>query len=514
MASDYILPASIEETIQGADRYLAGLAAKHQEPLLADIAALRAELGDNPTAGATQVEDELDRHLAIAESNIQAHPQRSSAALQRFAERIATDAALETLTADAILRYVDRAAGITAALADSIKAGALGRALPLLLQLEERLAGDPFADLDQYAAHQAAGELRTLKHRVQVTISVVPPDDADIRGIHDRLSAADRGIDRASAAWGKATRDAEVGTSWDAIRTDVAGWQAEADTPVAGLLDEPTMPKTRSAIQRIRFLLDDPATPRLRAERAGDPAIEEAYREAEETFDCAGAQLNAAYALLLDEAEKFPTPMRSVELDKPGRLARAAEAALDGTPYRGPIVARARELDARWKAEIAALTQGRQELYDRLSAEAGAAWPAIVEATGAVAGLDPRDPSSRGRTVLLTGVYNRAGRDFADYDFATRLGGTPVGGNYDPQVLRALEEASYDLSLIVDDRTPWDIVAVVEGPGTIGQRTIVTLRDRDTKQEIGTVEEWRPTDCVRLRIIALHAGPVAAGSPR
>jgi len=38
----------------------------------------------------------------------------------------------------------------------------------------------------------------------------------------------------------------------------------------------------------------------------------------------------------------------------------------------------------------------------------------------------------------------------------------------------------------------------------------VTVRDRN-QRELGTIEEWRPVDCVMCSVIALHAGPVAAG---
>jgi hypothetical protein len=60
-------------------------------------------------------------------------------------------------------------------------------------------------------------------------------------------------------------------------------------------------------------------------------------------------------------------------------------------------------------------------------------------------------------------------------------------------------------------RITWDIIGVVEGPGKITQRTDVIVRDRSTGLEIGKIEQWPPTDCVRLRIIALQAGPVAVG---
>jgi hypothetical protein len=115
--------------------------------------------------------------------------------------------------------------------------------------------------------------------------------------------------------------------------------------------------------------------------------------------------------------------------------------------------------------------------------------------------------------VLLRGVRNRAGWDFNDCDFSMRVAGSPVGGWYEPHVRAALEHAWYALKLDVNDRIPWDVIGIVDGPGTIGQRTTVTVRSRETSLEIGKLEEWRPVDCVRLRIIALHAGPVAVGPP-
>jgi hypothetical protein len=311
--------------------------------------------------------------------------------------------------------------------------------------------------------------------------------------------------------WGKARLEAEVGTTWAAIRADIEGWHEEATSPPGGLLAEPQLPRTSAAIQRIRYLLAQQRTRRVRAANADDPAIEAPYREAERVLAAAGQRLREAYDNVLAEAERLPTPPRGFDLDRPNRLAAAAERSLAGTPHLAPVLARARTLDARWRADADDTMAVHQDLYDRLRAEADAAWPAILAATGARADFDPDAPPGPARAVLLRGVYNRSGWDFADYDFAMRFAGVPIGGHYDPHVLRALENAWYGLKLDVDDRTPWDVIAVVEGPGKIGEHTIVTIRDRDTGLEIGTREEWHQVDCIRLRIIALHAGPVAVG---
>src|SRR5262249_6636201 len=63
----------------------------------------------------------------------------------------------------------------------------------------------------------------------------------------------------------------EVGGGWAAIQRDIEGWEREAIVGDVRALDPPEFPKTRIAIQRIRYFLDDPETWR------SDPAT---YRQA------------------------------------------------------------------------------------------------------------------------------------------------------------------------------------------------------------------------------------------
>ena len=203
--------------------------------------------------------------------------------------------------------------------------------------------------------------------------------------------------------------------------------------------------------------------------------------------------------------------MRRDDLDKTMHLMSAATTSLAGAAELDQVVSRIKALEDRWTAEVAAIMQARQDLYDQLSIEADAAWPAIIEATQASADFEPGDAGAVGRTVLLQGVYNRSGWDFSGYDFAMRLNGVPIGGTYEKDVLQALEHAWYELKLDVNDRITWDIIGVVLGPGSIGRRTEVVIKDKNTSLQIGTMEEWQPMECVRIRIIVLHAGPVAVG---
>jgi hypothetical protein len=471
-------PEAAEVILDDATTRLRGVSAAAATAVLAEIADVRTE----------QAVADLDRALRTAQTHIPTSPPLAAVALKRFADR--AEEARATLPADILDHYMARGVELTTLLAESIKSRALAAATPALVELESTLATNPYAGADQHRAYSLTDHLRRLKHTVLTAIAPLPPADPDVRSIHTRIQAADRILTRVSATWGKATAVEPVACDWPAILAATAGWSQERPTP--GLLAEPDLPRTRAAVALTRHLLRRFDLPP--ADRAAAVALHTA----------ASSTLAKAYAHVLDEAEKLPTPLRGSELARPALLGLSAEYALAGTPKLAPLAARARDLDARWRSEAAART--RHQVHDTLAAEAEAAWPRIVAALNP-APFAPGTPA--GRTVLLAGVYNRATYDFRDEDFAMRVDGIPVAGSYEPQILRALEHAWYDLRMDVGDHTPWDLVAITEGPGTITERTVVTLLADGT--EIAQHEEWRQTTGVRLRVIALRAGPVAAG---
>jgi hypothetical protein len=240
--------------------------------------------------------------------------------------------------------------------------------------------------------------------------------------------------------------------------------------------------------------------------------IQGARRGATELFEAAAAKVNAAFVRNLDHAEAMPSPLREDDLEGTLHLSRAADTMLDGTQYKTEIMRRIEALDVRWRTEYDELREARQKLYDTLAADADANWPGIVAASGATDGFDPWSDNLPTRPVLLRGVRNRCGWEWSgrEYGFAMNYQATVLGGVWEPHVLRALEYAWYDLKLDVNDTIPWDVIAVVEGPGKIGERTERVLRDKNGS-ELGTIEAWPDVDCVRLRVIGLHAGPVAVG---
>jgi len=233
--------------------------------------------------------------------------------------------------------------------------------------------------------------------------------------------------------------------------------------------------------------------------------------EAKKTLEAATAKLHAAFDVAFSALEKGPRPSNRIDLEEPSRFAGRVGSDFEGTKHAETTVARARALDQRWQREIEADRAAREKKYQELSTVADAAWPAIVARIPADEEFDPQDGSAKGKTVLLRSIRNRIGWDFSGpHDFAIWVDGVPVVGNYDKTVMAAVNAACEQTELPLDEHTDWDAVITIGGRGQIKLRTEVIIKNR-SNLEIGRIEEWRPVDCIQCSVIALRAGPVAAG---
>lgn len=469
---------------------------------------IRAELSE---AYARKIESDFAPHLYEAENAQVYRPHDSARALNRLREKLAEEREKGQLAPEILAGYEERVAVAAVKRAAALKADAFERGTPLLEQLEARLSTDPFAGLDQSAAYNARQELESLRGRAEHELHEQSTDDPDVAAFHARIAAAMSTLEGYDAAWGLNQLHARVRERWDMVRQDseIVGWREESGDPEPRLLEVPELPRTRTAVMRLGYYLHDADTLRLREEHPDDEVISAAYQAAQAEWEAAVAHLAQAYEDVLESAERAEPPLRQDELQQTMHFSSAVDTSFADTPALERLVERTRALEERWKANVAAVMEGRQALYDRLAEQAEETWPSIVAATGASGSFDPGNTSA-GTVVHLEGVYNRAGWDFKDYDFCMRWDGIPVGGSYESYVQAALEHAWYELKLDVGDRITWDVIGVVQGGGKIGQRRQVSVKGSNGL-EIGKIEEWPAVDCVRLKIIALHAGPVAVG---
>ncbi|MFI5909691.1 hypothetical protein [Dactylosporangium sp. NPDC051541] len=399
------------------------------------------------------------------------------------------DDVVAALGAGGVAEYHAKVDALDARRRAALTAAALERARPLAAGLEVLLAEGLPTGWDGNTVDRSTAQMWSLVSRARQALDTVEDSDAEVDAVRVRVDAGEAAIGPLVEDWRGRARAQAVHLEWSVLLDGVADWADETDSVADHPLEEPRLPKTREAVQRLRhFVRADPG--------ADAAAVWAVHREAEEVFERAGAKLDAAFNAMLDDADTRPVPLRGPDLDRPRHLATAARYTFGGTRFLAANVARCEALHERWQAEVTAVMAARQSLWDRLAAAASEAWPSIVDKHAP--GPFSTEP---GAVVLLDRVHNRAGWEYAGdvHPFVLRYDGVVLAGDYEPHVLAALEHAWFELKLDVNDRIPWSVIAVVEGPGTVGERTVRFGR-----------EEWPPIPCVRLRIVALHAGPVVA----
>ncbi|HXX94051.1 MAG TPA: hypothetical protein VEN81_10480, partial [Planctomycetota bacterium] len=380
-----------------------------------------------------QLEEYIGKFIRRAEEEVADQRKNAADDLRRAAERLDRDDVPKLLGPDSIARMRAEIARIEGLLSGANKKDAIGRVLPILKELEERVAGPIFAG--SRAAWDVIRDLDIMKSKVRSPLSGIPGDDPDVKGIEARLTAVDAKIATATVKLGRDQVYSALAERWKLEQKEIAGWEEEAsgDGPAATY----QLPKTSTAVRRLIWFVTKDDHQQAGSEYKNDAPIQALLAEARKARDRAVEKLHGAYGALLSHLEKQPRPRNRFDLERPVHLASQAGRDFEGTPHRDANVARAKALGDRWQAEIEADRAGREAKYRELSAEASKAWPGILSAIKAQDGFDPLDSGSKGRTVLVKGLRNRIGWDFTGpYDFAIWVNGTPVAGNYDPAVAK------------------------------------------------------------------------------
>jgi hypothetical protein len=456
----------------------------------------------------------MESQLRAAEGSIASDPGFAQTRLNDVGEHLQSEEYKTKLDAATLNGLEDKRSAIAAKLGGSNKAMALSRAEPILKELEQKVASDPYQGVAVDQTYKVVSELNSLRTRVMDKVGSIPADDADRKAIEARLAAVARKIEGYDSAWGDARVEEAIANNWKFSRHGFEGWDKEAYSPGQRPFAPLEMNKTIQAIRFTNHFLEEKDTKEAREKHGKLPKVNATIADAEKTLADAAEKLNTAFNQWLDAAEKQPRPQGTTrfDIDSASLMAHNAEDWFAGTRYKDPNVARARRLDERWQAEIAAIEKQHAEALKKLTADASAAWPKIDDSIRAEDSFNPSDAaSSKGKTIRLKGVRNRSGWDFdGRYDFVMWQNGVPIAGNYEPKVAKAFADASSQIGDAVNDHADWDVIAIVEGPGTVNHR--VTSQVKAANGDVlGKIESYPPMDCVRVKVIAVHAGPVAVG---
>ena len=516
---------SVEQDIKSTEEFLDGLPDAERAPVQKELDALKAKamagLKENKSKFILETSK---RDLDSAADDLTSSPARASEFIDKAIAKLTSDDAKKYVEADALKKLLARATSLQTMSANKTAGMKLDFAAPIIKELDEAMAAGPFkAVKSNEDMDHVSQQLNSLISRIRGSMEGLPPTDARVKAINDKLAGYQKQI--ASAEGGAmASQAAEnLAHQWKAEQEYFAGWELEKKGPTwdqylheqSDAMSNLQMPKTVELLTRMNQWFDESGIKPIVEQYKDDKSVKATLAEAHKAVDTAAAKLHAAFSGVLDGAEKVETPKDSSDRDKAGRLAERADMWLKGTQYHDQDVARAKKLAEKWAGAMAGDAAALDAALTKLTADATTAWPAIAGAIKAEEGFTPdKLDQFKGKIIHLKG-NNRLGWDYMTgaYQFAKEINGMPVAGKFDAKVAAAVEAVKKQTGQELPDEG-WDLYATVEGPGRIKERKEETGKVKIDGQEVGTVTAERndAIPCAVVRIFALHVGPVAVGS--
>lgn len=510
---------SFERDLKEATEFLDGVPDADRKPIEAQMEALKKQAEPQiKTWKSKNIVDRVTRDIESAAGDVVPVPDRALTALKEITARLNSDDAKKYVDPAVLKQLQTRVDGNMQSAVKNVKKRVLGNIENVLPDLEKKVAANPFKDQPPEQFYNITRDLNGEVSHVRRFLQELPSqDDPDVKAVVARVTKVEKQIETLGGGAEKDQKIADVGKSWKNTQEYFAGWDKETTGPTwdaytktgSTEMSALLMPKTMEAITRVRYWLDEEQIKKTQEEYKDDPTLKATMAEATKTLDTAAGKVSAAFNKLLDEADKLPTPRKDeLAFNKPGYMADDAKRWFEGTKYKDANVARATKLQEKWKGAVEGAEQAADATFKQLVQQASAAWPGIEAATKAEEGFNPAELDKwKGKLIKLKGVDNRSGWDFdAEYAFAMKIRGQAVAGYFAPNVKAALDDVYNRTKKGVGDSS-WDVIAIVEGPGKIQERTSADVRDGAST--IGRIEGHRPVDCTVIRIVGLHAGPVA-----
>ena len=222
---------------------------------------------------------------------------------------------------------------------------------------------------------------------------------------------------------------------------------------------------------------------------------------------------------VLDDAEKA-----SINQDSRDRLEYFANDdlpyAIAGSEQLKTLQDRALKIVRAFDAKTGGDAAAHQKMCDDLTAAGEKAWPAMSAKVKSSDDFDAnaimKNPDNfKGKTYHFKSVNNRMGWDYSPgngYQFAMTSQGTPVAAKYDTTVKASVKDVEKRTAKEIPDEG-FDFIATVEDVGPIVKISRASGSIQTTGGEnVGTVtaESNETVQGVRMKIIALHVGPVTA----
>jgi hypothetical protein len=368
----------------------------------------------------------------------------------------------------------------------------------------------PGSDYDLRRAFEA-GEYHAGK--VELALKDLPQDSADVKSMRARMAKLAAQFDAAVLAYQTKDFSERINKHWDDLKKETDGWEQENETPTFATWGNGGLkaPKTESMLRRANQWLDyvgnSGDTPEAVLKSA---PVTAKVDEVKKLRDAALAKLERNAEAVVADAEKL-TKLDNLQTTYLTSMSTGLEHTLAGSSKAKGLQERASNIVKNYEAKVAAREAELKALEEKMIQAADAAWPAISKTITADEISDPR-ALKKGQLVRVTGWQNRMGWDYtgSGYDWGVTVNGLPVVGHYASDVQAAFDAAMEKTGGSGIISSDMDVIAEVVGPGTVDKRIRHEIRDSGGST-IARGEEWKPVDCLVVKVIAMRAGPCAVG---
>jgi len=357
------------------------------------------------------------------------------------------------------------------------------------------------------AVRDASQEISSFNSR----ISQLPKDNEKVKAMHARLDEMQKQIDQLSQGETEKRTLARLKDGWKTYEGEYKGWEDEQ--PVTSFeqwskessekMSAFGLPQSRNLVRRASYQLEGLQESEDFKKVANNPEIKAFVDNLTKARDTAQAKIVKAATGLVESAEKTKVTREnrnSYDFLKSAVASNVGEKA----PEVGPLQERLQKKIDEYEKGVADKDKAQKDEYDKLVKEAEAKWPSIAAKYPGAKEIDPANPPAKGSLVILKHRANRASWEFGknDYAFVNAINGKPVAANYDPALIPIIDDVRSKTGSGIGDEY-FDIIGELQ--------TTCNVQESVYSQ---VLEQWRPSvlheNCPLLKIIAFHAGPVAA----
>ena len=206
---------SLQESLKNAEEFLEGVPDAERKPVEAELQALKKEAEPKIKAfKAERLTVSLNREIDRAASDVQDCAGEVLPRLKEISAQLDSEDAKKYLDAEMVKKSKARVAGLQQMAFKGAKKRVLENVQPLMTDLEQQIAAEPFKGKNQREVYNIAQSINYLIGRIRAIVEPMPASDPDVKKITDRLAAIDKKIEE----MGGASEKAEV------VDNMVKGW--------------------------------------------------------------------------------------------------------------------------------------------------------------------------------------------------------------------------------------------------------------------------------------------------